>query len=128
MGLILNTARCRVERPRRLDRLGVLLSFLCAVHCVTGILIVAVLGVGGGLLLHPAVHKVGLAVATIIAAVAIGLGALHHRRAAPLLVAVTGLGFMGAALAAGHGVQEMALTIIGVILVAAGHLLNLRRR
>ena len=128
MSRILTPARDRLERPRRLDRLGVLLSFLCAVHCVTGILIVAVLGLGGGLLLHPAIHKVGLGIATIIAGVAIGVGALHHRRAAPLLVAVTGLCFMGAALAAGHGIEEMVLTVVGVVLVAAGHLLNLRRR
>lgn len=128
MDSILSLARERLERPRRLDRLGVLLSFLCAVHCVAGMLIVAVLGLGGGLLLHPAIHKVGLLIATIIAGVAIGLGALRHRRAAPLVVAMTGLSFMGGALAVGHGVEEMVLTIIGVALVASGHFLNLRRR
>lgn len=110
----------------RLDRIGVLLSCLCAVHCVTGIVIVAGLGLGGGLLLDPAIHRIGLLLATLIAGVAIGLGALQHRRAAPFVVAMTGLSFMGGALAVGHGTEEAVLTIIGVTLVSVGHLLNIR--
>ena len=74
----------------RLDRAGMLLSSLCAVHCVLGIVIVAGLGLGGGLLLDPAIHRFGLLLATLIAGVAIGLGALQHRRAAPFVVAMTG--------------------------------------
>ena len=110
----------------RLDRAGMLLSSLCAVHCVLGIVIVAGLGLGGGLLLDPVIHRVGLLFATLIAGVAIGIGALQHRRAAPFVVAMVGLSFMGGGLAVEHGVEEAVLTIIGVTLVAAGHLLNLR--
>lgn len=111
----------------RLDRVGLLLSCLCAVHCVLGIVIIAALGVGGSLLLDPAIHRVGLLVATIVAGVAIGIGALQHRRATPFVVAMTGLTFMGGGLAVDHGIEEAVLTIIGVSLVAAGHVLNLRR-
>jgi hypothetical protein len=111
----------------RLDRVGVVLSSLCAVHCVLGIVIVAGLGLGGGLLLDPAIHRIGLLLATLIAGVAIGLGALQHRRPLPFVVAMTGLSFMGGGLAVEHGVEEAVLTIIGVTLVAAGHLLNLRK-
>lgn len=110
----------------RLDRAGVLLSCLCAVHCVLGLVIVAGLGLGGGLLLDPAIHRVGLLFATVIAGVAIGVGALRHRRAAPFVMAMTGLTFMGGGLAVEHGVEEAMLTIIGVTLVALGHLLNIR--
>ena len=110
----------------RLDRVGMALSCLCAIHCVTGIVIVAGLGLGGGLLLDPAIHRVGLLLATIIAGAAIGLGALQHRRAAPFVVAMTGLSFMGGALAVQHGSEEAVLTIIGVALVSLGHLLNIR--
>lgn len=110
----------------RLDRFGMLLSGLCAVHCVLGIVIVAGLGLGGGLLLDPVIHRIGLLLATIIAAVAIGLGALQHRRAAPFVVAMTGLTFMGGGLAVEHGAEEAVLTIIGVSLVALGHVLNIR--
>ena len=103
-----------------------LLSGLCAVHCVLGIVIVAGLGLGGGLLLDPMIHRVGLLLATIIAAVAIGLGAIQHRRAAPFVVAMTGLSFMGGGLAVEHGAEEAVLTVIGVSLVALGHVLNIR--
>ena len=89
---------------------------------------VAGLGLGGAFLLDPAIHRVGLLLATIVAGVAIGLGAIQHRRAAPFVVAMTGLSFMGGALAVEHGPEEAVLTIIGVSLVALGHVLNLRRR
>ena len=92
-----------------------LLSCLCAVHCVLGVVIVAGLGIGGGLLL-----------ATVIAGVAIGIGAIQHRRPLPFVVAMTGLSFMGGGLAVQHGIEEAVLTVIGVSLVAAGHVLNLR--
>jgi len=111
----------------RLDRMGMVLSCLCAVHCVAGLVIVAGLGIGGTFLLDPAIHRVGLLLATLVAGVAIGLGALRHGRAAPFVVAMTGLSFMGGALAVPHGVEEAVLTIIGVSLVALGHVLNLRK-
>ena len=69
-------------RSKLLDRAGLFLSCLCAVHCVSGLVLVAFLGIGGGILLDPAIHRVGLALAAFIAAVAIGLGAIRHRRAA----------------------------------------------
>ncbi len=118
-----------ITSPRlraRLDGLGVLLSGLCAVHCIAGIIVVAGLGLGGGLLLAPEIHRVGLVLATIVAAFAIGLGTLRHRRPMPSIVAVGGLCCMAAALLVGHGVEEAVLTVAGVVLVAAGHLLNLR--
>ena len=111
----------------RLDRVGVVLSCLCLVHCVLGLVLVAGLGAGATFLLDPAIHKAGLLLATIVAGVAIGIGAIRHRRAAPFVVAMTGLSFMGGALAVGHGYEEAVLTIIGVILVATGHILNLRK-
>jgi len=114
------------HRRGRLDGLGIVLSGLCAVHCLLGLIVVAGLGLGGGLLLAPAIHRVGLLLATVLAALAIGVGALRHRRPLPLGVAAVGLGFMAGALLVGHGLAEAALTVIGVILVAAGHVLNLR--
>lgn len=110
----------------RLDRFGLLLSGACAVHCILSIVVVAGLGLGGGFLLDPVIHHVGLVLATLIAAVAIGAGALRHRKALPFVVAMTGLSFMGGALAVDHGAEEAVLTIIGVTLVAAGHVLNMR--
>lgn len=111
---------------RQLDRAGILLSGACALHCLLSIVLVSGLGLGGELFLSPDIHRVGLVLATLIAAVAIGWGALRHRVAAPFVIAMTGLTFMGGALAVPHGYEEAVLTIIGVALVSLGHVLNLR--
>ena len=111
---------------RRLDRAGIFLSGACALHCLLSILLVSGLGLGGELFFAPDIHRVGLLLATLIAGVAIGWGALRHRMAAPFVIAMTGLTFMGGALAGPHGVKEAVLTIIGVALVSLGHILNLR--
>ena len=111
---------------QRLDRMGIALSALCAVHCVLSIVLVSALGLSGGFLADPDLHRIGLVLATLIAGVAIGWGALRHRMAAPFVIAMTGLSFMGGALAVPHGFEEAVLTIIGVALVSLGHVLNLR--
>ncbi|MCK0129712.1 MerC domain-containing protein [Erythrobacter sp. F6033] len=111
---------------RRFDRTGIMLAGLCALHCVATVVLVSALGVGGHFLLSPEIHRIGLALALIVAAVAIGWGALKHRRAAPFVTAMMGLTFMGGALAMPHGMGEAVLTIIGVSLVTIGHLLNMR--
>ncbi len=111
---------------RRLDRAGIFLSGACALHCLLSILLVSGLGLGGELFFAPDIHRVGLLLATLIAGVAIGWGALRHRMAAPFVIAMTGLTFMGGALAVPHGVKEAVLTIIGAALVSLGHILNLR--
>ena len=110
----------------RLDRTGLVLSGLCLVHCLASIAVISALGLGGQWFLSPEIHRWGLAVAVVIAGVAIGWGALRHRQRAPFVIAMVGLSFMGGALAAPHGIYEAVLTIIGVGLVAVGHLLNLR--
>ncbi|MXO86872.1 MerC family mercury resistance protein [Altererythrobacter aurantiacus] len=111
---------------RRLDRVGIVLSGLCAAHCLATIVIISSLGIGGNILLDPFWHRAGLVVALIVAAVAIGWGALQHRRPVPFVVAMSGLSFMGGALAVPHGMHEAVLTIIGVALVSLGHVLNIR--
>ena len=111
---------------RRLDQIGIGLAGMCALHCLVTVLVVSALGLGGHFLADPLIHRVGLALALFVAAVAIGWGALKHRRRAPFVTAMMGLTFMGGALAVPHGPNEFLLTLIGVSLVAAGHLLNMR--
>ena len=110
----------------RLDRVGLTLSVLCAVHCVGTLVLVAGLGIGGSVLLDPAIHRVGLVLAMLVVGVAIGAGALRHRRPAPFVIAMMGLTFMGGAMAAPRESEEAILTIIGVSLVACAHVLNVR--
>ena len=110
----------------RLDSAGMLLSGLCAVHCLLSVVLVASMGVGGHFLMNPVFHRIGLALAMLIAGVAIGHGALRHRQPLPFVIAMMGLTFMGGALAVDHGIEEIVLTVIGVALVALGHVINLR--
>ena len=113
----------------RLDRVGVFLSGLCALHCIAGLLLVTGLGagsLGGEFLLAPAIHRVGLALAIAVAALTLGIGAMRHGRRGPLLLGAGGIALMALALLAGHGQAEAVLTVGGVSLVALAHIRNLR--
>ena len=110
----------------RLDGFGVVLSGLCAVHCVLGLVLVTVLGLGGGVLLSPAIHETGLALAIGVGVVTLGLSALRHGRLGPLMIGACGITLMAAALMVDHGPREALLTIAGVGLVATAHIRNLR--
>lgn len=110
----------------RLDRMGVILSALCMVHCVSGVVLVAMLGMGGGVLLDPRIHEYGLAAALVIGALGLGGGIMRHGRRGPLLLGGSGLALMACGLVAPHGLAEAALTIAGVCLLASAHIGNLR--
>ncbi|MDB5725431.1 MAG: hypothetical protein JWQ16_2185 [Novosphingobium sp.] len=110
----------------RLDSLGMVLSGLCAVHCVLGLVLVTVLGLGGGVLMRPEIHEIGLALAVGVGILTLGLGALRHGKTGPLLIGGCGIALMATALAVPHGPAEAALTIAGVALVAFAHIRNLR--
>lgn len=111
----------------RFDRLGVLISGLCMVHCVAGLFLIGVLGLGGGVLLNPAIHRFGLVAAFLVGMATIGAGALRHGHRLPLALGTTGLALMAAAIVSDHGTGEALLTICGVVLVASAHIVNLRR-
>jgi len=110
----------------RLDRFGILLSGACAVHCVLTVVLISALGLGGELLLSPAIHRVGLALAIVIGALGLGLGVRRHGRVGPIIIGAVGLALMALALVVGHGAEEAALTICGVALVALAHIRNVR--
>jgi hypothetical protein len=112
----------------RLDQAGVLISGLCAVHCLLSIIVVGVLGLGGQVLLSPWIHRVGLGAAIVIGLFTLALGAVRHARYDNLRIGAAGLGLMGGALLVDHGVVEAGLTVLGVTLVALAHIRNLRAR
>lgn len=116
----------RPSLRRRLDHLGIGLAGLCALHCLLTLVVISALGLGGHFLLDENIHRVGLLLALVVAAVAIGWGLLRHRRILPFGVAMVGLMLMAAALVVPHGANEFLLTLVGVALVSAAHLLNLR--
>ena len=110
----------------RLDRVGIVLSGLCALHCILSIVLVSALGLGGQALLAPSIHEIGLALAVAVGAVTLGIGAWRHGAPGPLLIGTCGVALMTSALLVGHGLPEALLTIAGVVLVAAAHIRNLR--
>ena len=118
----------RPEGPirARLDRWGIALSGLCAVHCILGLVLVGVLGLGGELLLAPEVHEYGLVAAIVIGMLTIGLGAMRHGRRLPLALGGGGIALMALAVIGPHGVMEAVLTVAGVAILALGHVLNIR--
>lgn len=110
----------------RLDRVGVLLSGLCALHCLAGLLLVAGLGLGGEYLLAPIIHRVGLALAIGVGAITLVLGVVRHGDPRPLQLGAAGLALMSVALVVGHGSAEALFTIAGVALLGWAHIRNLR--
>ena len=110
----------------RLDRFGVVLSALCVVHCVSGLVLVTVLGLSGGVLLSPRIHEVGLAAAIVIGGIGLGFGVARHGRRDVAALGVGGLGLMALGLVVPDGAFEAAITIAGVSLVATAHIRNLR--
>lgn len=109
-----------------LDRVAIGLSALCAVHCVVTVILLGALSSLGHFFADPIIHEVGLALAIIVGALALGAGMRRHRSLAPMVIGGVGLLVMGAALFVPHGAGESALTVIGVALVAVAHLLNMR--
>ncbi|MGE4431354.1 MAG: MerC domain-containing protein [Sphingobium sp.] len=125
-----NRARVNLGRVNlgrvNLDRVAIGLSALCAVHCVATVLLLGALSSLGHFFADPIIHEIGLALAIAVGAVALGAGMRRHRSLAPMVIGGVGLLVMGAALFVPHGAGESVLTVIGVILVALAHLLNMR--
>ena len=94
----------------KLDAIGIALSALCAVHCVLTIVIITSIGLASHWLLSPELHRWGLAAATLIAGIAIGMGVARHRRWLPLAIASVGLALMGNSAILTH-YQELMLLL-----------------
>lgn len=109
----------------RLDRLAVMLSGLCLVHCLATAVLVGLLSAAGGLLGAPLIHEVGMAVAMVLGTIALGRGISQHGFMLPSAVGALGLGVMAGALTLPHSTVETLYTVVGVLVLALGHRLNL---
>ncbi len=113
-------------RSGSIDRLGIALSGLCMVHCLTSAVLVAVLASAGGILLDHRIHEVGLLLAIGLGVVALGRGVVEHGFMMPAAIGGLGLGVMAGALTMPHDSGEAIYTILGVAILALGHDLNRR--
>ena len=109
----------------RLDRIAMGISGLCLVHCLATAVLLALLASAGGLLGAPIIHELGLTLAMVLGAIALGRGVLEHGFVLPVAIGSLGLGVMAGALRMPHDGTEALFTIVGVMILALGHRLNL---
>ena len=108
----------------RLDRIAMGLSGLCLVHCLATTVLLAMLASAGGFLGAPVVHEIGLTLAMVMGAIALGRGVLEHGYSMPSAIGGLGLGVMAGALTLPHDGTEALYTVVGVAILALGHRLN----
>lgn len=125
------TSAIRLPANLQLDRLAIGLSGLCLVHCLATSVALALMSAAGTMFLSPLFHEVGLTLAILLGAVALGRGVLQHGYMTPAVVGSFGLGMMAGALGLPHDHSvgmggEAFWTVIGVGVLAFGHDLNHR--
>ena len=118
----------RLTKESRLDRLAMGLSGLCAVHCVATVVLLGLVASAGGMLGRPIIHEVGLSLAMIIGAVALGRGIREHGFLLPSAVGAIGLATMAYAMTLHETGFEPVFTILGVLTLALGHKLNIEAK
>jgi len=108
----------------RLDRMAITLSGLCMVHCLATAVALGLLSAAGEMLGAPVIHEVGLTLAMMLGALALGRGIYEHGFMMPSAVGGLGLGVMAGALTMPHDGSEAMFTVLGVGVLALGHQLN----
>ena len=111
-------------RFERLDRMAITLSGLCMVHCLATGVALGLLSAAGEMLGAPIIHEVGLTLAMMLGALALGRGVYEHGFMMPSAVGGLGLGVMAGALTMPHDGGEALFTVLGVAVLALGHQLN----
>ena len=109
-----------------IDRLAIGLSGLCLVHCVASAVLVLVLASAGGLLVDPRIHEIGLGLAILLGGLGLGRGIFDHGYMMPSSIGGIGLGTMAGSLTMSHGLEEVLVSVFGVLVLALGHDLNRR--
>jgi cytochrome c biogenesis factor len=116
---------------RQLDRVAILLSGVCVLHCLLApvaitLLPLLTLGLGGEEHFHELMLWVVLPVSTL----GLALGWRQHRRGEILLLGAASMALLTFAATWGHHhlphAMEALLTVIGSLALAAAHVLNFR--
>ena len=88
-------------------------------HCLATAVTLALLASAGGLLGSPWIHEVGLSLAMMLGAVALGRGVLEHGFMMPSAVGGLGLGVMAGALTLPHDGNEALFALDVDVLIPA---------
>tara|TARA_Y100001934_G_scaffold4539_1_gene6382 strand:- start:105 stop:581 length:477 start_codon:yes stop_codon:yes gene_type:complete len=121
------------------DRLAMLLSSLCVVHCLlTPILLVSIPALAGVSILNDETfHQILLFFVLPIGVFALSLGYLHHKNKWVVFAGVFGLTLLSSPLLVewiglGHEVLgeygEVTITVIASFIIVGAHLINYRLR
>ena len=120
----------RSIRTSLFDGLAIGLSLLCALHClVLPVLLVLLPGLVSLGLENEAFHRWMLGVVIPVSVYALTKGCREHNRYPLLILGGVGLVFLVLAILLEERtgvIGEQAFTLIGVALLAVGHLLNFR--
>lgn len=119
----------RTRRWVRLaDGAAMVASALCLVHClVLPALLLALPLLAAVVTIPETFHPIAFLVALPFSAFALRSGHWRHRRRAPGFLALVGLTLLGvAAFAIEHEAVERAMSSLGAILLATGHVANWR--
>ena len=108
----------------RLDGIAMSLSGLCLMHCLATAVLIALVSAAGGMLGEPIIHELGLVLAMVLGGIALGRGIIEHGFMMPSAIGGLGLGVMAGALSLGHDGGEALYTLVGVMILALGHRLN----
>lgn len=113
------------------DRVGLWLSFLCALHCiVTPLIILSIPFIARYYLAHPLVHLFLAILIFPVGLIAFVSGFLHHRKKLILALGVPGVLIVAFVPYLVHGLSlpldEPILMILGSVLLMAAHWGNLK--
>ncbi|MDP3274822.1 MAG: MerC domain-containing protein [Deltaproteobacteria bacterium] len=111
----------------RVDRLGIVASTVCAVHCALGFVLVGASGVGR-VFANKQLEVIFVSFAVLLAVSALGLGARRHRRAAPLALGLCGIATLGLSRGMEFRAEyvEVLLSLVGTSFLITAHVFNLR--
>jgi hypothetical protein len=119
-----------IARVRRLDAFGVVVSSICAVHCVIVALFLAAMPIAGATFISdPRLELTFVASALVIGFVSLGMGFWRvHRDERPMIAfAIGSLFLLGLRSFALHlPVLEAAIVVLGASAIITGHLWNRR--
>lgn len=116
------------------DKMAVLLSMVCTIHCLAIPALLLLLPTMSGLLAFndEAFHYWLLFAVIPISLFAVIAGYIHHRKANITFIAGIGMALLIVAVLLGHDllgeVGEVGLTVLGSVIIAFAHLRNLHLR
>lgn len=114
-----------------LDKSAVTLSILCTLHCfLLPVVLVVFPSVFTSLLADELFHQLMIFVVIPVSVIALSLGCSKHKQYRLLMMGITGIAFLIAALFVGEALLgelgEKLLTLVGSVVIAFGHFLNYR--